>query len=98
LLDTLSYTELLDWIEYFSIYPFSQDRADIRAAILSYHIVRGYVDTKTAKKLKIEQFMPKFEKKEAKKQTWQTQLAIVEQLNLALNGRDERRDIKKHDP
>ena len=65
--NTFSYSEIQEWGVYFSIYPFSEVRADYRMGVLAaqqYNLNRGKHKAKSP-----DYFMPKFgqSRKEAKK-------------------------------
>jgi hypothetical protein len=91
MLSQIPASQLWEWIAYSKIEPFDERRADLRSAIIAKTIAdinRG----KYKPPYKIEIFMPKYERR---RQTWQEQLKIVEALNAAFGGRDER-DKRQH--
>lgn len=67
----------------------------MRSAIQTFHIVSALVDQKSAKKLKPEDFILRFEQKQPKKQTWQEQLAMMKSFTAALSGKEGENKIKK---
>lgn len=86
LLKNISSRELTEWMVYYTIEPFGEERADLRAGIISSTVAnvnRG----KGGRTYKPQEFMPKFDKP---KQTWQEQLKVVELLNKTFNGEDRR--------
>lgn len=90
LLNNISSKELTEWMVYYELEPFGEERDDLRMGIISSTIAnvnRG----KGGKVYKPEDFMPKFDKP---KQTWKEQLRVVELLNIAFKGEDRR---VKHD-
>lgn len=70
---------------YYSLEPFGEERADLRAGIISSTIAN--VNRGKHKPFKPTDFMPKFEQH---KQTWKQQLQIVEVLNSIYGGKDLR--------
>lgn len=84
--------ELTEWAAYEELVgPLDLGRrGDVQAGIVAATIAnvnRG----KRARRYKPEEFVPNYGAKSTP-QTWQDQLAIVEQLNRALGGRDDRPD------
>ena len=63
-----------------------RERSDYRAALVSSVIANAHRG-KDTKAFTPEDFMPR---RRPKVQTWQQQLALVEVLNRAFGGRDER--------
>ena len=88
LLARISSRELAEWMQYYELEPFGEERADLRAAIVATTIANSN-RRKGKRAFKPADFMPRFEKKE-EAQSWEQQLAIVEALNSALGGKDLR--------
>ena len=91
LLGRISSRELTEWMAYFELDPFGQERADLRSAIVASTVANTVRDPKKKQKPWLPRdFMPKFEQQ--REQTWQEQLAIVEMINAAMGGRDLRKN------
>lgn len=60
LLQRISSKELTEWMAFYSIEPFGEVRADMRAALIAHTVAAGA----GAKKIKLEDFMLKFEPQE----------------------------------
>lgn len=85
----MPYAEFVDWVAYSRIEPFSDERADWRAALVASVMAETHRgQTKRKKPYQPKDFLLKFEKPQV--QTWQSQLAFVEMLNAAFGGTDER--------
>lgn len=90
LLGRASSLELSEWMAYYSIEPWGEERGDLRAGIVASTVAETARDPKKrGRPYKPREFMPSFEQK---RQTWEEQLAIVEVLNEALGGEDLRND------
>lgn len=77
---------------YYDVEPFGDARADVRSAIIASVVANSNRDPKKRKKaFTIEDFMPKFGQQEKRQQGWEEQLQIVEMLNAAFGGVDERK-------
>lgn len=83
---------LWEWIAFSKIEPFAEERADLRAAIVAQQIANAN-RRKGQAAYKTEQFMPKFGND--RRQGWRDQLKMVEMLNQAFGGSDERTDEQK---
>jgi len=58
----MSYDEFLNWIAYFELEPFGEERADLRSGVIAATIANVYRDPKKQKKaFEPADFMPKFE-------------------------------------
>lgn len=88
---TISGREFAEWLAYYQIEPWGEERADLRAGIVASTVANVH-RTKSQKAYKPEDFVPKFKvpEKEPDRQTWEEQLMIVEMLNEAFGGRDLR--------
>lgn len=91
LLSRISSRELSEWQLYDEYDPFGNKRGDLQAAIVAstvYNMLRGKDD----KVASLDDFMVKFDpEKEKNGQSWESQLAMVELLNIAFGGKDERK-------
>ena len=83
----MSSYEFAEWMAYSQIEPFGQDRADLPAATVAATIANVH-RPENREPYSPADFLPSFEPQE--QQTWQTQLSLVEMLNAAFGGRDER--------
>ena len=83
----MSSYEFAEWMAYAQIEPFGQDRGDIGSAIVAATIANVNRSEKQ-QPFSPQDFMPNFEP--PPKQDWQAQLSIIEVLNAAFSGRDER--------
>lgn len=90
LLARISARELAEWMAYFMVEPFGEERADVRAAIVAATVANTARDPKRRRRsFQASEFMPRFERKK-ERQTWQEQLQIVEMFNVAFGGEDLR--------
>jgi len=93
LLARMSSRELAEWQAYAQLDPFGNERGDLQAGIVASMIANVYRDRKKQRKpFAPADFLPVFERKRKRRQTWQQQLQIVEMLNQAFGGRDLRKD------
>lgn len=84
----MSAHEFAEWIAYYSLEPFGEERADLRAAIVACVIANANRDPKKRRRaFKLADFMPQFDQP---KPDSQTLLQKVEMLNEMLGGRDLR--------
>ena len=92
LLARVSSQELAEWTAYFILEPFGEERADVRAALVSATVANTARDPRKRRRpFTAQEFMPRFEPKQ-RRQTWQEQLRIVEMFNMALGGKDLREE------
>ncbi|MCL5995491.1 MAG: DUF4035 domain-containing protein [Chloroflexi bacterium] len=85
----MSSREFSEWMAYYNLEPFGEERADLRMAMLASLIANVNRDPrKHSKPFEPKDFMPKFG--EETHQTPEEQLAFVEMLNEAFGGRDLR--------
>lgn len=82
----MSSAEFSEWMLYHEVNPFTEGRADWRAAMLASVIV----SVVSGKQHGVDEFMPKFQVSEAEGKNWEAQLAMVEMLNAAFGGADLR--------
>ena len=59
----ISSRELTEWQLFYNVEPFGEERADLRAALIC-HIIYSMNRGKDSPDIPLEDFMPKFEKKE----------------------------------
>lgn len=84
----MSALEFSEWLAYYQLEPFGDERADLRMAILASLIANANRDKKKRKKaFDPKDFIPQFGKEA---QTPEQQLAIVEMLNAMFGGTDNR--------
>jgi len=92
MLSQMSASLLHEWLAYSKVEPFGERRRDIRSGIIS--AVVANVNRKKGKKaFQANDFLPKF--KRQKPQSWQEQLNIIEMLNAAFGGKEERNEDQK---
>jgi len=85
----ISSLDFAEWLAYQELEPFGEERADLRAGIISATVANTARDPKKRRKpFRPAEFMPEFGPK--KEQSWQDQLSIVEMLNAAFGGEDKR--------
>ncbi len=88
LLHRISSRELAEWMAFYSLEPFGEERADLRAAIIATTVANAARDPKRRRRpFRPADFMPRFRERG---KNWQEQLMIVEMINAALGGRDLR--------
>lgn len=63
MLDRIDSRELSEWMAFYKLEPFGEDRADLRMAILAQVCASPY----SKKPVKVEDFIPKFDGLPAKK-------------------------------
>lgn len=88
LLENISSRELTEWMSYYQIEPFGEEREDLRMGIISSTIA-NVNKGKNGKTYKPKDFIPNFNKPT---QTWQEQLKAIELLNIAFKGEDRRKN------
>lgn len=90
LLDRLPAALFAEWQAYYSLEPWGEDRADLRAGIIASVTANVHRDAKRRPDAFTPQdFMPRFEVETRKKlQTWQDQLEIARLITIALGGTD----------
>jgi hypothetical protein len=84
MLSSLSYSELVDWIAYYSIEPFPEERQDLRNALLATTIINLLSENK----VEMDDLLFDFWKddvieQQSPKVIWKK----VEELNLILNNK-----------
>lgn len=80
--------EFQDWKAFYLLEPFGSNREDHRFGVVAATIANVHRTKKSAKSYQPVDFFPEFA---PRRQDWQTQLAIVEMLNVAFGGRDLRK-------
>jgi hypothetical protein len=86
-LKNISSKELSEWMAYYCIDPFGQEREDFRMGQVCSTVANSN-RSKNSKVFSPEDFIPKFDK--PKVQSWQSILQTVEMLNVRLHGEDTR--------
>lgn len=83
-----------EWMAYAQLEPFGEGRADLRAGIVASVIANRWRG-EDEREYKPEDFvaMPELPKEAEPVQSWQHQLLLVEMLNAAFGGKDERKGI-----
>jgi len=80
----ISAREFAEWMAYYTLEPWGQERGDLRAGIVAATIANANRDAKKRKKpFKPQEFMPQFDKRE---QTVDEQLAMARMITEALGG------------
>ena len=67
--------QFLEWARYAELEPFDEVRADLRSAIIAT-VIANVNRGKAQKAYTVDDFMPNYEGKTAKKQTWQEMKAM----------------------
>ena len=100
LLNSIDSHELAEWMAFFRLNPFGERRADIRAALIS-SVIANVNRGKDQPPFKVEDFIIKYDQPELDEpervQDWQQQLALVEMLNSAFGGKDQREKRNDND-
>lgn len=73
---------LSEWIAYYKMEPFGEQRADLRAAIIACTVANSNRG-KDQKALKVEDFMPKFEEQ---KQSMEEMIQFAAMMTQAMGG------------
>ena len=88
----MSAREFGEWMAFYALEPFGDNRADLRIGILAALTANIARDEKRrSEPYEVDDFIPKFDKAEKEAQPWQEQLALVEMLNAAFGGEDKRK-------
>lgn len=89
MLSVMPYRIWRDWIEYYSIEPFNEERADLRAGIVAATVANCLARKKGDPEFRATQFMPKYEKRPVIKKKPQTPEQLfhkIVMLNKAMGG------------
>lgn len=86
LLARVSSRELTEWMVYYELEPFGEERSDLRAGIVASTVANA--NRTKGKAYKPQDFMPKFERRGPR--SWQEMMATVERMNALFGGKDER--------
>jgi hypothetical protein len=87
MLSVIPYRIWRDWIDYYGIEPFGEERADMRAGIVAATIANCLARKKGKPAFRPDQFMPKFEKPVKKEPKTADQLfEKVKALNKMFGG------------
>jgi len=82
-----------EWLAYYQIDPFGNERADYHAAMVVSTLANIHRDPKTQRQpYQPGDFMPQFEAQPERHQTVGQQLEIVKMLNAALGGTEVKRE------
>ena len=77
LLAHLPYQVFRDWIQYFQLEPFGEERADLRAGIISSVVANCMARKKGRPAFRPADFMPDFERKERTEQELWGQMMLI---------------------
>jgi hypothetical protein len=86
LLESLTAKEFTEWMEFYSIEPFGENRQALNTGIIA-SVIANANRTKNSKVFKPQDFIPEFKES---KQSWKEQLSIVETMNTLYGGVDKR--------
>lgn len=87
LLASVSSRELTEWQAYYSLEPFGEERADLRAGIVASTVANSVRDPKQQKQpYSPDQFMPQFEEREPEEPDPDALWAKVNSVMFALGG------------
>lgn len=91
----LSSWQISEWIAYYGLEPFGEERSDLRAGIVAATVANVNRDAKRRRDaFRPEEFMPKFgegrKTEDEGREDWRRMLAMVEQWNVAFGGEDLR--------
>lgn len=91
LLAELSARQFDEWIAFYSIEPWGEERADLRAGIVASTVANVNRNPKQrSKPYSPKDFMPVYDKPPKKQQTMEEMLRVVEMMNTAFGGQDLR--------
>lgn len=91
LLASISHRQLIEWMAYYNLNPFGEERADTRAGIVASTVAEVKRNRKKrSKPYGPQDFMIDYGKRRRKRQTVAEQLQIAEMLTAAFGGRDLR--------
>lgn len=86
LLENLTAKEFKEWMEFYAIEPFGENRQALNTGIIA-SVIANANRTKNSKVFKPQDFIPEFKES---KQSWKEQLSIVETMNTFYGGVDKR--------
>lgn len=81
----ISCAEFTDWLAYYQLEPFGEERADLRNAILCAliaNLLRG-----KGRRAKLKDFLPRFDEEPRRKQSLADMRAVMERFTAAHNAR-----------
>jgi hypothetical protein len=87
LLDELSSAALAEWLAYFQLEPWGEERADLRAGIVASTVANVNRPAKRKKAFEPKDFMPRFDAEPEAPETGT--LRLMAQMRAALGGRSE---------
>lgn len=91
MLGELSARQFDEWIAFYSIEPWGEERADLRAGIVASTVANVNRNAKQrSKPYSPKDFMPVYDKPPKKAQTMEEMLRVVEVMNAAFGGQDLR--------
>lgn len=61
MLAAMPLTLFVEWMDYYEVEPFGEERADLRCAIIA-QVVASSIPSKSRRRVKVQDFMPSFEK------------------------------------
>lgn len=92
MLERVSSSELTEWMAYYQLEPFGQERDNLHAGIIASVFANANRDRKKQRKpFEVKDFMLKLGKPKNEKKNAEQLLAKVEILNAAFGGVDLRR-------
>lgn len=91
LLCRITARELVEWMAYYELEPWGEERADLRAAIVASTIANIFRGKRAA--YKVEDFMPEFGRRAKSPNEL---LKLAEMLNATLGGSDRRGNRQAH--
>lgn len=83
----MSSAEFTEWMAFYQLEPFGEERADLRSAIVATTVANAHRG-KHQRPYRVEEFMPRFERYP---KSPEEMLAYVEMLNAAFGGKDLRK-------
>mgnify|MGYP000046381597 CR=1 FL=1 len=89
LLSRISSRELSEWMAFYELEPFGDERADLRAGIVASTVANANRDPKKSKPYAPQDFLPRFEGGRGDEAPgWQKLLAKVKMLHAAFGGKE----------
>ena len=90
LLGRIDSHELSEWQAYYTLDPFGEERADLRAGIIASVIANVNRDPKKGPPFKPSQFMPLIEEEEKVEQTQEVQMSVL--ASIARAAKSQKKD------
>ena len=85
LLTEMSSLQLAEWLAFFQLEPWGEERADLRAGIIASTIANVNRSPKRKKAYEPKEFMPQFDAEPEDAET--TAMRLMAQMQAALSGR-----------